>query len=116
MTVPRDVSSSRLGDGDAPLLHFAHANGFNAETCRGLLAPLSGRLRIVASDARGHGRTTLPATSGLQQGWTIFRDDLIAVLDLIAQEGAILAGHSRAATASLDGRGDASREGAGRSC
>jgi pimeloyl-ACP methyl ester carboxylesterase len=87
--------------GDGPLLHFAHANGFNAETYRSLLAPLSDNFTIVASDARGHGRTTLLATHGLQQGWTIFRDDLIAVLDRIAPEGAILAGHSLGATASL---------------
>jgi pimeloyl-ACP methyl ester carboxylesterase len=86
---------------DGPLLHFAHANGFNAETYRGLLAPFSGQFRIVASDARGHGRTTLPATPGLQRNWTIFRDDLVAILDRVAPQGAILAGHSMGATASL---------------
>jgi pimeloyl-ACP methyl ester carboxylesterase len=88
-------------DGVAPSLHFAHANGFNAQTYRGLLAPLAGRFRIAASDARGHGRTTLPATPGLAEGWTVFRDDLVAVLDRIAPNGAILAGHSMGATASL---------------
>ena len=88
-------------NGNGPLLHFAHANGFNAETYRSLLAPLSNNLTIVASDARGHGRTTLPATPGLQQGWTIFRDDLLGILDRIAPNGAILAGHSMGATASL---------------
>jgi len=93
--------SSIAWSGDGPLLHFAHANGFNSETYRGLLAPLSGEFRIVASDARGHGRTTLPATPGLQRNWTIFRDDLIEVLGRIAPEAAILAGHSMGATASL---------------
>jgi pimeloyl-ACP methyl ester carboxylesterase len=87
--------------GEGPVLHFAHANGFNAGTYRGLLAPLSDQFRIFASDARGHGRTTLPATAGLPRNWTIFRDDLIAVLDRIAPDGAILAGHSMGATASL---------------
>ena len=86
---------------DAPLLHFAHANGFNAETYRGLLSPLAGEFDIAAGDARGHGFTTLPATPGSARGWTIFRDDLIAVLDRIAPKGAILAGHSMGATASL---------------
>jgi pimeloyl-ACP methyl ester carboxylesterase len=85
----------------APLLHFAHANGFNAETYRGLLSPLAGRFDIAASDARGHGFTTLPTTPGLAHGWTVFRDDLLAVLDGIAPQGAILAGHSMGATASL---------------
>lgn len=88
-------------NGNGPLLHFAHANGFNAETYRSLLASLSDRFDIVASDARGHGRTTLPATPGLQHGWTIFRDDLLGILDRIAPNSAILAGHSMGATASL---------------
>jgi pimeloyl-ACP methyl ester carboxylesterase len=93
-----DGSVSQLvWDADAPVLHFAHANGFNAQTYRGLLEPLVGPLRIAASDARGHGFTTLPATPGLAQGWTIFRDDL----DSIVPDGAILAGHSMGATASL---------------
>ncbi len=93
--------SSLTWNGDGPLLHFAHANGFNAGTYRGLLAPLSDRFRIAASDARGHGRTTLPTPPGLQTGWTVFRDDLLAVLDRTAPDGAILAGHSMGATASL---------------
>jgi pimeloyl-ACP methyl ester carboxylesterase len=84
-----------------PLLHFAHANGFNAETYRSLLSPLAERFRIAASDARGHGFTTLPATPGLAQGWTVFRDDLRRVIERIAPDGAILAGHSMGATASL---------------
>jgi pimeloyl-ACP methyl ester carboxylesterase len=89
--------SQLVWEADAPPLHFAHANGFNAETYRGLLAPLAGRFRVAASDARGHGFTTLPVTPGLARGWTIFRDDL----DRIAPDGAILAGHSMGATASL---------------
>jgi pimeloyl-ACP methyl ester carboxylesterase len=88
-------------NGTGPLLHFAHANGFSAETYRTLLSPLAESFRIVASDARGHGRTALPTTPGLQRDWTIFRDDLIAILDRIAPDGAILAGHSMGATASL---------------
>src|ERR1700685_1658395 len=97
-----DRAVSQLAwDADAPLLHFAHANRFNAQTYRGLLEPLAGAFRIAASDARGHGFTTLPATPGLAKGWTIFRDDLLAVLDRIAPQGAILAGHSMGATASL---------------
>lgn len=93
--------SQLVWEGGAPPLHFAHANGFNAQTYRGLLAPLAPGLRIVASDARGHGFSTLPATPGLARGWTIFRDDLARVLERIAPDGAILAGHSMGATASL---------------
>jgi pimeloyl-ACP methyl ester carboxylesterase len=89
--------SQLVWDAGAPPLHFAHANGFNAETYRGLLAPLAGAFRIAASDARGHGFTRLPATPGLARGWTVFRDDL----GHIVPDGAILAGHSMGATASL---------------
>jgi len=86
---------------DAPLLHFAHANGFNAETYRGLLSPLAEDFHIVASDARGHGFTALPTAPELAKGWSVYRDDLLALLDRIAPKGAILAGHSMGATASL---------------
>src|SRR6202000_2396771 len=77
------------------------ANGFNAQTYRGLLEPLAQSFRVVASDARGHGFTTLPTTPGLASGWTVFRDDLIAVLERLAPQGAILAGHSLGGTTSL---------------
>src|ERR1700742_3502906 len=86
---------------NAPLLHFAHATGFNAETYRSLLSPLAGRFHVVASDARGHGSTTLAAEPGMPRGWRIFRDDLIAILDRIAPKGAILAGHSMGGAVSL---------------
>ncbi|MBV9992035.1 MAG: alpha/beta hydrolase [Alphaproteobacteria bacterium] len=106
LTLPDGEVSQLVWDGDGrdgqrPLLHFAHANGFNAGTYRGLLAPLAESFRVVASDARGHGFTRLPTTPGLATGWTVFRDDLIAVLERIAPQGAILAGHSMGATASL---------------
>ena len=93
--------SQLVWENDKPLLHFAHATGFNAETYRGLLSPLADRFRIVASDARGHGSTTLPAEPGMPRGWKIFRDDLVAVLDRIAPQGAILAGHSMGGAVSL---------------
>ena len=53
------------GESPRPLLHFSHATGFNGETYKGLLAPLADRLRIVASDLRGHGLSTLPTRPGL---------------------------------------------------
>jgi len=101
IAMPGGAVSVVVWPAEAPLLHFAHANGFNAGTYRGLLSPLVGQFDIVAGDARGHGFTTLPATPGLARDWTIFRDDLLAVLDRIAPQGAILAGHSMGATASL---------------
>jgi pimeloyl-ACP methyl ester carboxylesterase len=101
LTLGQGDVSQLVWESDKPLLHFAHATGFNAETYRGLLAPLAESFRIVASDARGHGSSTLPAEPGMAQGWKIFRDDLIAILDRIAPQGAILAGHSMGGAVSL---------------
>lgn len=88
-------------EGGGPSLHFAHATGFNAETYRSLLAPLAGEFRILASDARGHGFTTLPPTPGPPRGWTVYRDDLLRVLDALDASPIILCGHSMGATVSL---------------
>jgi len=93
--------SQLVWDSDKPVLHFAHATGFNAETYRTLLSPLADDFRIFASDARGHGSTTLPSKPGMARGWKIFRDDLIAILDRVAPQGAILAGHSMGGAVSL---------------
>ncbi len=82
-------------------LHFAHANGFNAQTYQRLLQPLAGRFRILASDARGHGLSRLPAPPGFAAGWTVYRDDLIALLERLGGGPALLAGHSMGAIASL---------------
>ena len=84
----------------APLLVFSHATGFNAETCRALLAPLAGAFDLIAGDSRGHGFSTLPIASRSARGWTIFRDDLIALLERLGPEPAILAGHSMGAIVS----------------
>ncbi len=101
-----EVSQLALdGEADAPRLHFAHANGFNAQTYRGLLAPLAGRVRDrgerCARPRLHDAARALPAAPGMAEGWTVFRDDLRAVIERIAPDGAILAGHSMGATASL---------------
>mgnify|MGYP002821419872 CR=1 FL=1 len=76
--------------GDGPPLHFAHANGFNGLTYRRLLAPLTRAFRITAWDARGHGRSQLPADPGTHSNWLVYRDDLIAYLEtVVAAEGAL---------------------------
>jgi pimeloyl-ACP methyl ester carboxylesterase len=85
----------------APLLHFAHANGFNAQTYRTLLTPLAGQFRVAASDMRGHGFTTLPAVPGMQARWRIYGTDLAQVIDRLDTQPVLLAGHSMGAIASL---------------
>lgn len=85
----------------APLLVFAHANGFNAFTYRTLLGPLAEKFRIVALDMRGHGLTTLPAERALVRGWKVYRDDLLRFVTQLGDAPKILAGHSLGASASL---------------
>jgi pimeloyl-ACP methyl ester carboxylesterase len=82
-------------------LLFAHANGFNAQTYRTMLAPLSDRLHVFACDLRGHGFSSLPAPSGLAKGWEIFARDLVALAAQLSDTRVLLAGHSLGATASL---------------
>jgi len=85
----------------APVLVFAHANGFNATTYIHLLEPLAGEFRVIAFDMRGHGETKLPTDSRLATRWRVFRDDLLSFLDALAIRPDVLAGHSLGASASL---------------
>jgi pimeloyl-ACP methyl ester carboxylesterase len=85
----------------APALLFSHATGFNAQTYRSLLQPLSDRFQIYATDARGHGFTSLPALPGTAKDWTIYRDDMVRFLDGLDGRPMILAGHSMGATTSM---------------
>jgi pimeloyl-ACP methyl ester carboxylesterase len=92
-----------IGDPDRPVdLIWCHATGFNAQTYWPALLPLGGKLRILAVDQRGHGRTTLPADPERLTSWRLYADDLVA---LIAAEGikhpVTLAGHSMGGTAAL---------------
>lgn len=95
------MSCLEWGKTGAHTLLFAHANGFNALTYRTLLAPLATDIHIVACDLRGHGRSTLPALPGLVNGWTVFRDDLLALAGSISDGPVVFAGHSLGATASF---------------
>lgn len=81
---------------------FSHANGFNARTYRTILAPLADRLRILAVDQRGHGRSGLSPIPGHQRvSWDDVADDLTDLLEAVDVRGAILAGHSMGGTISL---------------
>ncbi len=92
---------------------FLHANGFNAGTYADILSPLADRMRILAIDQRGHGRTTLPADPEAHDAWLVFRDDLLALLRALGESPAVLAGHSMGGTVSLLAaaeRSDAARQ------
>ena len=87
--------------GGGPAVHFAHANGFNGATYANILAPLANEARLLASDLRGHGFTTLPAQPDAHPGWPVFAADLAAMLDALDAGPYVLAGHSMGATSSL---------------
>ena len=87
-----------------PVLHWAHANGFNAQTYGPLLAPLAGDFDVYAADARGHGLSTLAADPAQYPGWTQYRNDLISVVEHLCDKagGKIwLGGHSMGGCASV---------------
>ncbi|MBO9706963.1 MAG: alpha/beta hydrolase [Caulobacter sp.] len=104
--------ASRAGAGDMAVLEFGpaqravdvvfvHANGFNAQTYRALLAPLSAGLRVMAVDQRGHGSSRLKADPAGRRNWLDLRDDLLALLKTLDQAPVVLAGHSMGGTVSL---------------
>lgn len=88
----------------APWLHFAHATGMHARLYARLLEPLADRFNIIASDARGHGRTAAidPLVPGDLVEWEVFAADIIAVTDAVAPDARwLLAGHSMGGSSSL---------------
>ncbi len=96
------MAAIEFGPADRPLdVLFLHANGFNAATYRAIFTPLADRLRILAVDQRGHGRTTLPAVPYAANVWRGYSDDLLALIDAIGERPAVLSGHSMGGTACL---------------
>ncbi len=89
--------------GAGPTLVFAHATGMCARLYLALLAPLGSRFRVVAFDARGHGRTELPAVPGdIPVDWRLYRDDLRALVSALGGAPVRLAGHSFGATTAFE--------------
>ena len=82
-------------------LVFLHATGFNALTYRHILAPLARDCRILAVDQRGHGGATLTADPGDRPDWNDYRDDVLALREVLNLEGVVVAGHSMGATVSI---------------
>ncbi|MGC6476094.1 MAG: alpha/beta hydrolase [Parvibaculales bacterium] len=89
---------------DAPIFHWAHANGYSGRTYDSMLRPISDKMTVYAWDARGHGHTKLTANPNQHQDWYLYRDDMIAMLEVLVarhNQKIILGGHSMGATTSL---------------
>jgi pimeloyl-ACP methyl ester carboxylesterase len=97
-----EMAVLEFGPTDRPVdVVFVHANGFNGQTYRALLAPLSAGLRVLAVDQRGHGSSRLAADPDHRRDWLDLRDDLLALLIALDQGPVVLAGHSMGGTVSL---------------
>ncbi len=89
--------------GEGPTLVFAHATGMCARTYLELLEPLGAHYRVVAFDARGHGRTTLPADpADIPWDWKRYRQDIADLVAALGGGAVRLAGHSFGATSAFE--------------
>lgn len=98
LDTPSGPIAARLWDragARAPWLHFGHATGMHGGLYATRLDGLADRFRILACDARGHGRTAALGNCRPVVDWGEMADDLIAAItsvDVGAQW--TLAGHS----------------------
>lgn len=83
--------------GSGPTAHFLHATGMCAGTYAPFLHHLAPFMSVVASDLRGHGDTTLPPPSRLQD-WDLFAGDLKAFIEKEMTPPIVALGHSFGAT------------------
>ena len=94
-----ELHVERYGPPDAPALVLAHGWGAGAAEWAYLRGALAGRLRLLAFDLRGHGRSG-PAPSG-DYSVDALAGDLAAVADLAGDRPAVLLGHSAGGMATL---------------
>ena len=88
----------------APVIHWAHANGFSGGTYAPLLSRLTDLAHIYAWDARGHGATKLSANPKELKSWGPYKDDMIRFVEKLADrhgQKIYLTGHSLGATTSI---------------
>ena len=84
--------------GSGPQAHFLHGNGFCAGTYTPFIKLLAGDLRVIASDARGHGGSNFDGIKPLRS-WRVFAEDLKAVVERTSRPPIIGMGHSLGAVA-----------------
>jgi pimeloyl-ACP methyl ester carboxylesterase len=96
-TVTRDAVALSAWEwpGDPPATLLLHGIGNYARYWDFFADAIAGRVRLVATDARGHGESGRPADGYTPQE---FVADAIAVLDALAIERALVVGHSMGGT------------------
>jgi len=98
------LSALHFGDMSEPVrLVFLHANGFNAQIYRSVLAPLD--VHCIGFDMRGHGYSRgLPQPLNIKN-WDLFRKDCVEFFDQhlpkLTDEPVVLAGHSLGAATAI---------------
>ncbi len=109
--MPKRLPRSRTLKGDPKLAYYDSAGGaageppivllhgatFRAEDWENIFPRLATRYRVIAYDARGHGKSARAATYGIGE----FADDLLRVIDTVAGRPAIVIGHSLGAATAL---------------
>ena len=99
---PAQLAALDFGDPARPIdVVFLHANGFNAMTYRSALSPLADRMRILAVDQQGHGRSPQRASAEGRMDWHDLRDDLLGLLAALGGPPPVLAGHSMGGAVSI---------------
>jgi pimeloyl-ACP methyl ester carboxylesterase len=97
-----DVSGGRLHyldwGGSGLQTHFLHGNGFCAGTYTPFIKLLAADLRVIASDARGHGGSDFEGIPSVRN-WRVFSEDLKAVVERTSRPPIIGMGHSLGAVA-----------------
>lgn len=87
-----EVAVYDFGGGGPPLV-LCHATGLCAGVWEPFAAHLADRYRCIALDFRGHGSTRTP--DEVEMHWSGMADDLLAVVDAVADGGPVRAvGHS----------------------
>jgi pimeloyl-ACP methyl ester carboxylesterase len=85
--------------GQGPPAHFLHGNGFCAGTYSPFLQRLS-RLRVTASDIRGHGESVFGPMPRIRH-WMVFAEDLALLVRGLQQGPVVGMGHSLGAVATM---------------
>jgi pimeloyl-ACP methyl ester carboxylesterase len=87
-----EIATYHLG-GDGPPVMLLHATGFHGRGWLPVAPALTSQFSVWSIDQRGHGSSG-KAPDGRYDDWTLFVDDLFAVLDAIGAEGWRGVGHS----------------------